>query len=338
MQVEHAIFTSVRGPMGEGYRIVSSTRGVTRDQRQEITRRSPSHGSLCAQTDDACGLSSYPLPDDHWAVACSQHAGMEHTGRGGYRVHTHVVVLQDVQFERFGNDPFAVADAMQATLVDAFEPQQPSQLEPLALMTQPIQPHVEVRPDCANILGWMMTPQSADQRVVFENAPHEWTEAAALFSVMPAAWRLGLSLSYGVRPAKSRDFHIVVLSVGLSDRRGPNEGVDWNHSVDGFAAPLGPWVRFIERACAEGRLNDVSRLARRINGQRDAHILTEFGVMDQDLQQVDNADARTLRDMMDRYANRQSASEGHRDLLERLVETIRARQAHLQETAAEAAD
>ena len=44
---DQAIFTSVRTPMGEGYRIIAASRGLSSPEKQAITRMSPSHGALC---------------------------------------------------------------------------------------------------------------------------------------------------------------------------------------------------------------------------------------------------------------------------------------------------
>ena len=44
---DQAIFTSIRGPMGEGYRIVAASRGLRPEEKQAITRLSPSHEALC---------------------------------------------------------------------------------------------------------------------------------------------------------------------------------------------------------------------------------------------------------------------------------------------------
>ena len=50
---DQAIFTSLRSKMGEGYRIVAAGRGVSADEKQAITRYSPSHDALCGLTSAA---------------------------------------------------------------------------------------------------------------------------------------------------------------------------------------------------------------------------------------------------------------------------------------------
>ena len=53
LNCDQAIFTSIRTPMGEGYRIIAASRGVRPEEKQLITRRSPSHGALCEVTGGA---------------------------------------------------------------------------------------------------------------------------------------------------------------------------------------------------------------------------------------------------------------------------------------------
>ncbi|MBU0718028.1 MAG: hypothetical protein KJ749_07255, partial [Planctomycetes bacterium] len=95
-----AIFTSVRTSMGEGYRIIAASRGLRPDEKQVITRNSPSHNGTCAppssadaETPTVVGAAFYPLPPGRLCVALSTHAGAEHTGRGGPRVYTYNVVF-----------------------------------------------------------------------------------------------------------------------------------------------------------------------------------------------------------------------------------------------------
>ncbi|MBN1361535.1 MAG: hypothetical protein JW993_13135 [Sedimentisphaerales bacterium] len=116
---DQAVFTSVRSPMGGGYRIVAASPGVRADEKAEMTRRAPSHASLCgdgpdavADEPDAVGLLAYPLASGRYCVALSQYAGWEHTARGGHRVHTHIVVLDRQAYLEFGCNAVRVHAAL----------------------------------------------------------------------------------------------------------------------------------------------------------------------------------------------------------------------------------
>ena len=115
---DQAIFTSIRSPMGEGYRIVAASRGLKPEEKQAITRCSPSHEALCAPRDesgsdaDATGTAFYTLPSGRLCAAFTCNAGAEHTGRGGLRVYTQNVVFAETDFAKCGYNPLAVLRAM----------------------------------------------------------------------------------------------------------------------------------------------------------------------------------------------------------------------------------
>ncbi len=155
---EQAIFTSARGVTGEGYRIVAASKGLRADEKQKITRFSPSHESLCvpeankaqplssgrsgetrppmpsavhvarsqsktkADIGDAVesviGTAFYSLPSDRLCVATSRHAGAEHSGRGGQRVFTHNVVITEADFESIGFNPFNLIRALPSQVAE----------------------------------------------------------------------------------------------------------------------------------------------------------------------------------------------------------------------------
>ncbi len=79
---DQAVFTSVRSPTGEGYRLVAASAGVRAEEKVEITRRSPSHDNLCGSGAGAVGLSSYLLSSGRHCVGYVCHAGCEHTAGG----------------------------------------------------------------------------------------------------------------------------------------------------------------------------------------------------------------------------------------------------------------
>ncbi|RME37117.1 MAG: hypothetical protein D6788_10140, partial [Planctomycetota bacterium] len=93
VECDQAVFTSLRTPMGEGYRVVAASAGVRPEERRVITRVSPSHDSLCddgrESKERVRALACYPLPTGRLCIALSLPAGNEHTGRGGLRVYTH---------------------------------------------------------------------------------------------------------------------------------------------------------------------------------------------------------------------------------------------------------
>lgn len=116
VHAEQAIFTSIRTPMGEGYRIIACSPGLSVDERAEITRRSPSHGSICDSDPAAVALSSYRLATGRHCIAWTRYAGKEHTARGGLRVYTRIALLSTAGFHGFDCHPFGVLDALTSSI------------------------------------------------------------------------------------------------------------------------------------------------------------------------------------------------------------------------------
>ncbi|MFQ5413316.1 MAG: hypothetical protein ACE5E6_02550, partial [Phycisphaerae bacterium] len=113
MQCEQAIFTSVRTPMGEGYRIIAAGKGLKPEEKKTITTQSPSHEAVCDTSPDARAVACYPLPTERLCVAATRVAGAEQSGRGGRRVYTMNIIFDVGDFEAFGYNPFHVARAME---------------------------------------------------------------------------------------------------------------------------------------------------------------------------------------------------------------------------------
>ncbi len=136
-----AIFTSVRTPMGEGYRIIAASRTIRPEEKQTITRYSPSHDALCVSASDAsaadrtvAGVAFYPLSSERLCVALTVCAGTEHTGRGGKRVYTHNVVFARIDFQKWAYNPFNVLRAMIRAGVTTPQLKPPPVLEELQLL------------------------------------------------------------------------------------------------------------------------------------------------------------------------------------------------------------
>ncbi len=108
LRCEQAIFTSVRTPMGEGYRVIAASAGLSAQEKIEITRQSPSHGGLCGGDGQATAVAFYQLPGGRLCAALSCTAGKEQSGRGGLRVYTRAVAFAGESFSAFAYNPFNV--------------------------------------------------------------------------------------------------------------------------------------------------------------------------------------------------------------------------------------
>ena len=109
---DQAVFTSVRTPTGEGYRIIAASRGLTAEEKRAITQNAPSHNGLYDQSASARAVAFYPLPTGRLCAACPCSAGSEHTGRGGTRVYTFSVIFAAEDFPAIRFNPFHIFRAI----------------------------------------------------------------------------------------------------------------------------------------------------------------------------------------------------------------------------------
>lgn len=220
LKCDQAIFTSIRGPMGEGYRIVASCRGIKSEEKQAITRSSPSHEALCWSPEEEpspgawFAAAFYPLPTGRLCVAYSCYAGMEHTARGGQRVYTHAVILDAQHFAACGFNAMHVIRAMIAGGLNEPRLKPPQLLPELTLCVEPV---VSDR-DSAALSALDGRLRRAALRLMFEQRNvalprgERWVEAVeGLLLGLPGPLRAKTSFTAGLKFASSRNHRLQVF-------------------------------------------------------------------------------------------------------------------------------
>lgn len=288
---DQAIFTSVRTPMGEGYRIIASSRGLHATEKQAITRSSPSHDALCWPPDepaDNWGLAFYALPSGRLCVALSYFAGAEQTGRGGQRVYTHNVVFDKGDFPKCAYNPFAVVRAMIKAQLTAPQLQPPPILPELELSINdamletagqvaahddPSLPVDQARrsrgPDLRELLStaWRGQILNAlmEERSLIVNLTGGWTGVAeSILTGLPGPMRADVSFSAGLRFSVGRCHRLALLydDHGVTKSRIMGRNVEYVDPAanDKPETPALAWLSFVERHWGNG---DLPTLARR---------------------------------------------------------------------------
>ncbi len=279
---DQAIFTSIRSPMGEGYRIVAASRGLRPEEKQAITRSSPSHEGLCVPppaADRADGplpaMAFYSLPGGRYCVALSCTAGAEHTGRGGQRVYTHNVVFEAADLARCAFNPFNIWRSMiDAGLAEPqLKPPVPLPELPLTVDDAPL-PAVACRLQLP--AAWHSAARChvlvrflQDQPTVVD-LTHGWQESAELLLLaLPGPLRLKRSISAGLTYSVGRQHHLQLFHDASGKAKArlagqPLELLELRDDVpEASPTPVehgSAWVGFVERHWQRG---DSERLARR---------------------------------------------------------------------------
>lgn len=268
MVCEQAIFTSARGPTGEGYRIVAASKGLRGEEKQKITKCSPSHESLCipGESEAPMGVACYALPGGRLCVATSRHLGAEQSGRGGQRVYTHNLIISTAQFETCGFNPFHLVRATPQTAID-LQKLPPGGMMSALEMSVGIASHGRMESQCVALL-----PQDArmsaiqtllDGKPMVVDLPKDWlTWAEALLLSIPAPLRTKVSFAAGLRFSVGRGHTLHILRDEKNAVQGKvvAQGIQFVGPKTTASAPRSNWLCFVDRHWVCG---DLAGLARR---------------------------------------------------------------------------
>jgi hypothetical protein len=265
--------------MGEGYRIVAASRGVRPEEKQTITRHSPSHEGLCYLSEangeppaGAQGIAFYPLPTGRFCVGLSCPAGAEHTGRGGQRVYTHNAIIGPDDWPRWGYNPFNLFRAMVAAGLSEPQLKPPAVLPPLEL---PLDTAAGGRCDASLPLA-LDSPSRRyilqgllEERHLIVNINGGWLETAeALILGIPGPIRLAVPFGAGLRFSAGRPHRLDLLSdeEGVAKRRLAGQPVEYvepqAHTLP--EVPSGAWLTFVDRHWSTGDMAGLDRRTSRI--------------------------------------------------------------------------
>jgi len=272
---DQAIFTSIRTLMGEGYRIVAASAGLGVDEKMEIVRHSPSHGSLCDPSPAGTGLSSYRLTSGRHCVAHSHCAGQEHTARGGQRVYTTVAVLDQQAYRCFQYNPVRVWKVLSNSVTDLTLSSLPAALDELSLALDERQPSTSCTDAAESInaecLGHALSVLLADEPLVIIGAENAMEMLQWVLLALPVSIRQSISATAGLKFSPSRRSKLVLI-----DRRDAEKtqlalkryGIRW---LDAQAPPQQSvgrserWVRLIQRLWRQGRRDEIVKLTERLS-------------------------------------------------------------------------
>jgi len=276
---DQAVFTSARSPLGEGYRIVAASPGIAPDERTEITKRSPSHGSLCGNSSTAVGFSYHQLTSGRYCLAHSRYAGTEHTARGGQRVHTHIVVLDCESFRRFQYNCICVHRALADIICRSPTGKLPARLAPVTLpVTSPQATSASPRGSSPGSLSdldlvcHILSVVLAEGQLIVVGADNpfqvlEWTLLA-----LPLSLRRKLSVSVGLRYSAARPARLV-----FTDKRGRTAqrmiaGRDIRWLEVGSLPPQQPcpcegWLELIRERWNKGRFSEIAQLTSKLSDE-----------------------------------------------------------------------
>jgi hypothetical protein len=274
--VDHAIFTSVPGPTGEGYRIIAATYNVRPNEKATITRRAPSHEGLCDLYGAPAGLLAFPLGAGRVCIGACYPAGAEHTGRGGARIVSHFVILEKDAYRRFDANPVRVHAALLATIRGQALPKPGTQLEPLNLPIASTALHgPQTTPtgftasrdedNISYIISAALRAQAVSWVVVGTRAPLAALEWALL--ALPLPIRERVAVSTGLRYSLGRQLQLALINEDSGEtqraiRGQPVRWLDVCNPAQDVPPPCELWLQLLRIWWNAGRFDHVCNLTR----------------------------------------------------------------------------
>lgn len=224
MNVEQAIFASVRSAGGSGYQLAARSAGILDSDAQELTVWGPSHDSLWDAAATTPSVNFFPLPSGAVCVSKTTSAGAEYSSRGGLHVYTRCFVLERDQLARFANNPFAVLKALTAQGSAEVIDRPPAMLPTISLLGRASVVDVDALTQAGRTLGAaplanlvqaaLTTPQLG---VMSDHDPRR--VLAALVNCLPAECRGEFSLATGLRYSPQRPFRLCGCPAHSADAR-----------------------------------------------------------------------------------------------------------------------
>lgn len=342
---DQAIFSSIRSPMGEGYRIVAASKGITQDERREILQYAPSHGSLSNSSEDARALAYFPLSTGRRCLFLTRAAGLEHTGRGGYRVFTHILVLDPAALLAFDWDPFAAAAAV-CEYGDEQVKRPPDVLTPLEIRTnggpglngryrEPRGAEVE---KVLRIVSGMLCEQS----MLITGASDAAAVMRQAVGALPAFARRRLSACHGLKFSPARKFALQFtdadpIELRKIERDSALAVYKWNERWPTEESPFQGWLRYTADRWESGREPELREIAAGLIGECAPVFLERIADLIHDTERIRHADGELVQELEKRHAEEAGAIELHRKLLEEFRGAVERRRRELERNEAPAA-
>jgi hypothetical protein len=250
---------------------VTWSSGVKPEERVELTRRAPSHGSLSSESATSRGLVLFRLlSSGRSACGFVRVSGAEHTRRGGGRVWTDFLLAHPVDALRDGFHP----QVLRAALAAEAPPKMPLGSTPLARIT--VVGGVASEPFARDARAVAMAAAVAS--LLIDGKPKVIAAGASALEVfedalrmLPASLRGPVDGCAGLRYTTARG-----VKNTLTDRidqdtiratRGQGiECIDVETKPAAIVGPLAPWLSLMSRWWNEERGAEAVELADRLAG------------------------------------------------------------------------
>jgi hypothetical protein len=176
----------------------------------------PAHDSLLDEHSLEPSVNFHPLSADYYCLSLTRSAGAEYSGRAGARIYTQMFLLSPEALARFGNNPFLIRRAIQASGRELVLTEPPGRLRSFRLVGRAgdsdsgdsEQVLEQVAPETLHRLARTVVE---DPSVALATSAPLPALFAALFQRLTPEHRLQVSFTTGLRHSPRRPFRLFVL-------------------------------------------------------------------------------------------------------------------------------
>jgi GTPase-associated protein 1, N-terminal domain type 2 len=221
MQVEQAIFTSIRTGRIQGYQLAARSDGVDDRLAQTLTKWGPSHAALCNPHPAAESFNFHAVESDCFAISRTLYGGAEYSARGGWQLMTRYALVEPRHLRDFENDPIALLRLARSEgrfeLLSQFDERLPpmSLPEPRPSVRWSVPARKGVAENVDEIIGRL----ERGERLAVTHCYNPLTILQYLIRRLPESHRLELSFTTGLKPTAHRPFRLHFLPGDSHDLR-----------------------------------------------------------------------------------------------------------------------
>ncbi len=288
-------------------------------------------------------MLAYPLASGRFAVAHSQYAGTEHTGRGGQRVYTHVAVMDAATYQLFDCNPLTVFAGLHKCLFGNPQLKNDAGLEPLSLPTPRVlegEPVIakpgggrpgSTSPSDVSLVTLLCRAGFEKESCIAFGAENELSLAWQMMLCLPSITRRTLSISVGLKFAPSRQiqFSFVQRDQGDTQRASRGKNIQW---LDPKAIParrpstFDAWIDLSAKWLSEGRTSDMERLTRYAHQEGTSIALTRCAALCKDIDVAATADKKQAEKFIAKISQLEPMTKVEIALVQQLDECVTASQ------------
>ena len=214
MQVEQAVFTSLRSSRLQGYHLAARSPGIDSQLAADLTQWGPSHDSLSDSRLEADSLNFHPLGDGRFVLSRSVRGEPEYSGRGGLQIVTVMLVLRQEHVEAFEADALALARTARAGGLLRYVRDLPESLPTAEVPDSSTyrwrKPDFPAHPDERTVVQAARLLDNGERVALCGRLDREEVLARLIARSSPEA-RFQLSFTTGLKPSLHRDFRLHFL-------------------------------------------------------------------------------------------------------------------------------